>query len=345
MVTGCFLIAEAGVNHNGDVDTALRLVDAAARAGADAVKFQTFRAEKLVVAGAPKAEYQARQTGGGDQLSMLKALELSDDAHRALARRCAERKIEFLSTPFDEDAAEMLVGLGMRRIKVPSGELTNKPFLEFLAKFDRPMILSTGMATLAEAREAVVWIGRARKRRKLKAPLARMLTLLHCTSNYPAAPGDVNLHAMTALGKALKLPVGYSDHTEGVCISVAAAALGASLIEKHFTLDRSMPGPDHQASLTPEDLERLVAEVRAVGVALGDGVKAPRPSELPVRDLVRRSLTAARDLVAGEKLLAPDVALLRPGTGLPPKALASVLGRRLKHSLKMGALLKRSDLA
>lgn len=340
----CFVIAEAGVNHNGSEALALRLVDAAADAGADAVKFQTFRAEKLVRAGAPKAEYQQRQTGGGDQLSMLQALELSESAHRAVFARCAERGIEFLSTPFDAGSAAFLVELGMRRIKVPSGELTNRPFLEYLAGFDLPLIVSTGMATLDEVREAVGWIDAARAARGLTAALAGMVTVLHCTSNYPAAAEDVNLRAMCTLAAALDLPVGYSDHTLGIAVSTAAVALGASVIEKHYTLDRTLPGPDHPASLEPGELAELVRAVRTVGQALGDGVKAPRPAELAVRDVARRSVTLVRDLPAGHRLADGDLELLRPGTGIPPAALSGLPGRALRRALAAGTTLSWDDL-
>jgi len=341
----CYVIAEAGVNHNGSETLALDLVDAAAAAGADAVKFQTFRAEKLVKAGAAKAEYQARQTGSGDQLSMLRALELSEDAHRAILQRCAEQGIEFLSTPFDEESAVFLMGLGMARIKVPSGELTNRPFIEYLAGFDLPLIVSTGMATLEEVREAVDWVASARAARGFVAPLAERLILLHCTSNYPTAAEDVNLRAMAALAQFSGLPVGYSDHTPGIAVTTAAVALGAVVVEKHFTLDRNLPGPDHQASLEPDELAAMVSAVRIVEAALGDGVKVPRPKELAVRDVARRSIILARDLAAGQVLQLGDVSLLRPGTGIPPKYLGEVVGRSLRRDLTAGTLLVWADLA
>lgn len=340
----CFIIAEAGVNHNGSVDLALKLVEAAKRAGADAVKFQTFSAERLARPGAPKAEYQRRQTGDGDQFSMLKSLELPRADYRRLVDRCREVGIEFMSTPFDEDAADFLVSLGMQRVKIPSGEITNLPFLGHAARFGVPIVLSTGMSTLEEVDEAVSSIARARREKDLNEPLAQRLTLLHCTSNYPAAEVDVNLRAMQTLASRFGLPVGYSDHTAGTAIAVAAVAMGATVIEKHFTLDRGLPGPDHQASIESAELARMIAEIRIVETGLGDGRKIPRPSELPVRDLVRRSVTLVRNLPAGRVLVREDVALLRPGTGIPPKDLTRILGRRIRTPLSSGTVLEWEHL-
>lgn len=345
MASSTFIIAEAGVNHNGSEDLALQLVETAARQGADAVKFQTFSADKLVVRGARKAEYQARETGEGDQYSMLKALELSEAAHRRVFAKCQELGIEFMSTPFDEDAADFLLALGMRRIKVPSGEITNEPFLRFLAGKGVPMILSTGMADLAEIRRAVEVVAAAREQAGLRGPLHDVLTILHCTSNYPAACGDVNLRAMQTIAGETRLPVGYSDHTLGLAVSTAAVAMGATVIEKHFTLDRNLPGPDHKASLSPEELGALVRQIRDVEQALGSPEKRPTASELPVRALVRRSVTAVRAKRAGEILQAEDIALLRPGTGIPPAAMEQVLGRKLARDVPAGQSLEWTDLA
>ncbi len=341
----CFLIAEAGVNHNGSRDLALQLVDAAASAGADAVKFQTFRADNIVMPGTSKAEYQKTHTDTGDQLSMIRALELSEDDHTALAQHCAERKIEFMSTPFEPWATDLLIRLGMRRIKIASGELTNRPFLEFLARTGRPLILSTGMGTLDEVKRAVEWLRLARREAGSSEDPGGWLTVLHCTSNYPAAPEDVNLRAMLALNSALGVPIGYSDHTLGVEISFAAVAMGATVIEKHFTLDRSLPGPDHQASLDTQQLAALVAGVRAIEKAMGDGTKAPRPSELPVRDLVRRSAFAGRDLAAGAVVSEDDLRFLRPGTGIGPEYVRSIVGRKLARAVSAGTMLCWEDLA
>lgn len=337
-----FVIAEAGVNHNGSEELALQLVDTAARCGADAVKFQTFTADKLVRRGAPKAAYQAATTGEGDQHSMLAPLELSAAMHRALFDRCVMRGIEFMSTPFDEDAVDFLVALGMRRIKISSGEITNYPFLRHLARKDVQMILSTGMATLSEIEDATAVIRAERAAAGLCSPLQEILTVLHCTSNYPAALGDVNLRAIRTIADAIQVPVGYSDHTLGIAVSTAAVALGATVIEKHFTLDKSMPGPDHQASLAPEELAAMIAQIRAVELALGDPRKQPTAAELPVRELVRRSVTSSRDLDAGEPLQPGDVCLLRPGIGIPPSELDLVIGLSLKSPVKAGTTLNWS---
>jgi len=337
----CFVIAEAGVNHNGSVERALQLVDAAADSGADAVKFQTFRAEALVGAGVEKAAYQQAATGGGDQLEMLRALELDADAHVALLRRCAERGIEFMSTPFDEQALDFLVGLGMRRVKIPSGELTNRPFLRRIAATGLPLILSTGMGTLDEVREALDWIRGGRPAQW--STVSGDVTVLHCTSSYPAAFEDVNLLAMRTIAERLGVAVGYSDHTLGVEVATAAVALGAVVIEKHFTLDRSLPGPDHAASLEVAELAAMVRSIRAVEAALGDGVKAPRRAEIDVARLVRRSVAAAADRPAGHVLTPEDLTLLRPGTGIPPRDLESVIGRRLARPVARGRVLTPED--
>ena len=330
-----FVIAEAGVNHDGSLAKALRLVDIAAEAGADAVKFQTFRADDIVTPGTAKAAYQERQTGAGSQYDMIRALELDEDAHRAIARRCAERGIEFMSTPFDQWALDLLTGLGMKRIKIASGELTNKPLIEAAAALGLPIILSTGMATLAEVERAVGWIRAVRPEPDL--------TLLHCTSNYPAEAETINLRAMDSLA-ALGLPVGYSDHSLGLAVSIAAAARGATVIEKHFTEDPAADGPDHAASLTPAELAELVRALRTVGAALGDGVKQPSPSELEVRALVRRSAFVRRDLAEGEAVAAADVAFLRPAGGIGPEEVDRLIGSRAARPIAAGEKLAWGDL-
>lgn len=340
----CFIIAEAGVNHNGSEELAHGLVEAAAAAGADAVKFQTFSAEQLVRRGTETAAYQRSNAGETDQFAMLRRLELAPEALGRLKARADALGIEFMSTPFDVGAARLLVGLGMRRIKVPSGEITNLPLLEQLAEFGLPLVVSTGMADIAEVGEAVSAMGAARERAGCVTPLTEWLTLLHCTSNYPTRAEDVNLRAMLTLRERFQVPVGYSDHTEGAAIAVAAVALGASVVEKHFTLDRALPGPDHRASLAPGELAAMVREIRAVELGLGDGVKAPRPAELPVRDLVRRSVTLTRAVRRGERIDAADLALLRPGGGIPPKDLARVAGQRAARDLAAGSTLVWEDL-
>lgn len=339
----CFIIAEAGVNHNGSVDNALRLVDAAADAGADAVKFQTFSADRLVTPTAETAGYQKDRTGANDQLSMLRALELSPEAHRRLADRCGDRGIEFLSTPFDESAADFLISLGCRRLKIPSGEITNLPFLRFLAAKGLPLLLSTGMSDLSEVRAAVEVIAAARLSSGDTAPPAAWLTLLHCTSSYPAPLADVNLRAMGTLADAFRLPVGYSDHTRGVSVAPLARALGAGVIEKHFTLDRTQRGPDHAASLEPNELKILVRSVRDVDVSLGSSEKKPTPAEMEMRRVARRSLVLAVDVPAGIPLARGHIAVRRPGTGLSPARLEETLGRRLRRAGRAGDVLTAED--
>lgn len=343
-MTPCFVIAEAGVNHNGSADLALQLVEAAARTGADAVKFQTFTADGLVTPGTVKAAYQEANTGAGDQYSMLRQLELPQTVYAALWRRATELGIEFMSTPFDEKAADMLIALGMKRLKIPSGELTNFPLLEYVATKNMPMILSTGMGTMAEVQEAIAVIKSTRAHLGFGTDLSDMLTLLHCTSNYPAAAAEVNLRAMHTLRAATKLPVGYSDHTQGTLTAIAAVAAGAVVLEKHFTLDGSLPGPDHRASLEPAEFTDMVRQIRSIEVMLGSGDKAPCAAELPIRALVRRSVTLKRALKANAPITAQDIVLLRPGTGIQPKDLANVIGKRAARDLPVDTILQWSDL-
>jgi N,N'-diacetyllegionaminate synthase len=340
-----FIIAEAGVNHNGDEKMALALVEAAAKSGADAVKFQTFSADKLTRKGAAKAEYQKQATGDGDQHGMLKALEMSESLHQRLFSHCTKLGIEFMSTAFDEESLHFLVTLGIKRIKVPSGEITNAPLLRHMAGKGLPLIVSTGMAELSEVVTAVDAIRAARTAHGFAEPLAEMVTILHCTSNYPTDSADVNLRAMNTMARATGLPVGYSDHTLGLAVSTGAVALGAAVIEKHFTLDSELPGPDHRASLEPDQLSALVRQIRDVEVALGSDVKAPTPSELPVRDLVRRSVTTVRSLAAGATVGKGDVTLMRPGTGIPPVDLDKVIGRKSARNISAGETLTWSDIA
>ncbi len=333
-----FVIAEAGVNHNGSDALAVRLVDAAADAGADAVKFQTFRAEGLATAGAPKAAYQKVRGAKRreSQLDMLKRLELSEKGHRRALARAKARGILFLSTPFDEESADFLARLGVPLFKLPSGEITNHPLLRHVARKRRPIILSTGMSTLAEVREAVSVLRRAG---------CKDLTLLHCVSSYPADPKDANLRAMSTMERAFRLPVGWSDHTIGAATSIAAVALGASIIEKHFTLDTSLPGPDHAMSLDPRELRTFVAALREAASSLGDGVKRPRPCEEPIRRVARRSLVLREARPKGARLTAADLTSKRPGTGLPPSRLLSVVGRRLRRAVPADRPLRAEDLA
>jgi N-acetylneuraminate synthase/N,N'-diacetyllegionaminate synthase len=326
-----FVIAEAGVNHNGDPALAHQLIEIAAAAGADAVKFQTFRSEALVSRHAPKAPYQVETTGGAEsQLDMLRRLELSGETFVALAEACRRRGLLFLSSPFDIASADDLEALGVVAFKTGSGELTNLPLLEHLAAKGRPIIVSTGMATLDEVETAVATV------RGRGTPLA----LLHCVSAYPAPPEECNLRAMDSLRERFGCPVGFSDHTPGITVAVAAIARGASILEKHFTVDRSLPGPDHRASLDPGELTALIAAVRQVEAALGDGQKRPTPAELPTRTVARKSLVAARALRRGEALTAAAVAVKRPGTGIAPGDLPRALGRRLRRDLDVDEVIE-----
>lgn len=317
----CFVIAEAGVNHNGDPDLALRLVDAAADAGADAVKFQTFTANAIATATAGRATYQERLTGIGSQREMLRGLELPWETWTALKTRAAERGIAFLSTPFDPPSAELLARLGLDAFKISSGDLTCHPLLKQVAATGRPMILSTGMADLDEVADAVTVLA------------GHPMALLHCVSSYPAPVDAANLRAMDTLSRRFAVPVGWSDHTLGWEVTVAAVARGACIVEKHLTIDRDLPGPDHQASLDSTQFTAMVKAVRAVEASLGDGFKQPHPSELEARRIARKSLVAARDLPAGTKLAEGDLACMRPGDGFSPVRLPDVLGRRLARAL------------
>jgi N-acetylneuraminate synthase/N,N'-diacetyllegionaminate synthase len=328
------IIAEAGVNHNGDLERARRMVIAAAEAGADYVKFQAFRAEEICAAEATAAPYQQTNTGIASQFDLLRDLELPIEAFAVLAETCRSAGIGFLCTPFDVGFTEALLALGMDRIKVPSGEITNLPALRRFASFGLPVLLSTGMATLAEVETAVTALAEAG---------AGPVTLLHCTSLYPAPIETINLRAMVAMAEHLRLPVGYSDHSIGDHVAIAAVALGASVIEKHFTLDRSLPGPDHRASLEVPELAELVRKCRETVIALGDGRKQPVAAERETAALVRRSWHATRDLAAGDVISAADVTLKRPASGLA--ATVSPVGRRIVRPVAAGQPLRQQDLA
>lgn len=332
-----FVIAEAGVNHNGQTDMALRLCDAALASGADAVKFQTFRAEDLVVRGAPTAQYQQRQTGAQDQFAMLQSLELDEAAHRQIKAHCDAIGLEFFSTPFSVAALDMLVGLGVRRLKMSSGELTHRALVEHAAATQLPLLLSTGMATMQEIGEALTWVQAARGHQ-------RDVVLMHCTSAYPAEDASLNLRAMEHMRCTFNLPVGYSDHSIGLEAPLAAAALGACVIEKHLTLDCQLPGPDHSASLEPEPFARMVAGLRRVQAMRGDGVKAPRSEELDTARVARRSVVALQELAAGTVLRADMLGCRRPATGIAPRDLQAVVGLRLRHAVAQGVALNWSDL-
>lgn len=332
----CFIIAEAGVNHNGDVILAKQLVDAAVAAGADAVKFQTFKTAHLVSPSAPKTHYQLTTTGTDEsQFDMLRKLELSAESHHELLHYCQTRNILFMSTPFDKESVDFLHQLGVAVFKIGSGEVTNWPLLSYIAHKEKPVILSTGMSYLSEVVEAV---------NVMRVAGNQQIIVLHCVTNYPTEPSMVNLRAIHTLSAALQIPVGYSDHTIGTTISIAAAAMGACVIEKHFTLDKTLSGPDHLASLEPYELKAMVQGIRTVEQASGNGIKVPAHTETENRKIVRRSLAAVTDLAAGKILVNADLRALRPATGISPIHIQQVVGRMLKNPINRGQFISWDDL-
>jgi len=346
------IIAEAGVNHNGSIEMATKLIDVAAEAGADIVKFQTFKAEKVISKNAPKADYQKQTTDKGEsQLEMVRKLELDEAAHRVLIEHCRLRHVEFLSTPFDFDSIDLLANkLNLARLKIPSGEVTNGPYLLCMAQSGKPVIFSTGMSTLGEVETAlgVLTFGylqtgqkpslagfqeayRSEAGRKI---LLEKVTLLHCTTEYPAPFKEVNLRAMATMKAAFGLPVGLSDHTPGIAAPIAAVALGACVVEKHFTLDKNLPGPDHKASLEPGELKAMVAAIRQVEMALGDGRKIPSPSELKNRDIARKSLVANGEILKGNLFSEKNISIKRPGDGISPMRYWDLIGETAKRDYR-----------
>lgn len=314
-----FIIAEAGVNHNGSLDNAKRMVECAAEAGADAIKFQTFKAETLVCKNAQKAEYQKEATGNEEsQFEMLKKLELTEEEYEELKRYCGEKHIMFLSTPFDLDSLRYLNEIGIEIIKIPSGEITNYPYLREIGKLRKPIIMSTGMSTMAEVEEAV---------EVLQMNGARDITLLHCNTQYPTPYGDVNLRAMLALKDKFHTEVGYSDHTLGIEVPIAATAMGATVIEKHFTLDRGMEGPDHKASLEPDELKCMIQSIRNIERAMGTGIKEPTNSEYKNILVARKSIVARKQIQAGEIFTEENITTKRPGDGMSPMRWNEVIGK------------------
>ncbi len=334
MTAKVFVIAEAGVNHNGRLDIAKTMIDAASDAGADAVKFQTFTAEKVISKYAPKAEYQRKATDKNEsQFEMIKRLELDRKAHRILIEHCGRRKIMFLSTPFDLESIGLLNTLGLSIFKIPSGEITNLPYLRKTGSLRRKVILSTGMADLGEIEDAIEVLVDAGTVRK-------DITVLHCTAEYPAPIKDVNLRAMRSIGKAFAVNVGYSDHTRGIEVPIAAAALGATIIEKHFTLDRTMSGPDHKASLEPDELKMMIEAIRNIEKALGDGIKRPALSELKNKSIVRKSIAASQNIKKGEFFSVKNIIPKRPGTGISPMRWDEVLGKVAQRDFLMDELIE-----
>lgn len=335
------IIAEAGVNHNGDINTAKKLVDAASEAGADYVKFQTFKADKIVSPGAKKADYQSKNIGDEDDLqyNMLKNLELSDQDHRELLTYCKEKEIKFFSTAFDVEGVRYLQHLGLDIFKSPSGEITNYPYLKELAKTGKPLILSTGMASLGEIEDALNVLEKNGCTRE-------NITVLHCNTEYPTPMKDVNLKAMNTISNAFGVKIGYSDHTVGIEVPISAVALGATIIEKHFTLDRNLPGPDHKASLEPDELKAMVKAIRNAEVAIsGNGRKEPSNSEIKNKAIARKSIHLAKDMKSGEVITEDALISLRPGEGISPMEWEKIIGRKLSTDKAGFDMLKWSDLS
>ncbi|MEI7676510.1 MAG: N-acetylneuraminate synthase [Bacteroidales bacterium] len=329
-----YIIAEAGVNHNGDINMAKRLIEVAKAAGADAVKFQTFKTELLVSKNAPKADYQKATTGAAEnQFDMIKKLELSAEDHAVLIDYCREVEIEFLSSPFDLESIDLLHEIGLPLFKIPSGEITNLPYLKKIAAFNKRVILSTGMSTLQEVEEAVnLIVANGTDKNKI--------TLLHCNTEYPTPYEDVNLKAMQTLKETFGVEVGYSDHTQGIEVAIAAVALGATVIEKHFTLDKSLPGPDQLASLDPQELKQMVNGIRHIEKALGNGIKEVSSSEKKNIAIARKSIVAAVDIKKGELFSEKNIEVKRPGNGISPMKWESVLGEIAKRDFLADELIE-----
>lgn len=329
-----FIIAEAGVNHNGSLEIARKLIDAAVEARADAVKFQTFKAERLVSRSALKAEYQKKTTDTDEsQFDMIKRLELNEDAHKGLMGYCRDKGIIFLSSPFDLESIDLLNKLGIEIFKIPSGEITNLPYLRNIGRLEKKVILSTGMADLEEIGNAINVLTECGTRKD-------DITVLHCNTEYPTPFEDVNLVAMLTIRDVFKVKVGYSDHTPGIEAPVAAVALGAEVIEKHFTLDKRMKGPDHKASLEPDELKAMVHAIRNIEKALGDGVKKPSPSELKNKPVVRKSIIAARDIRKGETFTEGNITVKRPGTGISPMEWDKVIGSKAVRDFQKDEIIE-----
>jgi len=316
-----FIIAEAGVNHNGSIDMAKKLIDVAAEAGADAVKFQTFKTDKTVSRKAQKADYQKNTTDAGEtQYDMVKKLELDVSTHKELMSYCLEKNIMFLSTPFDHDSIDLLDELGLKIFKIPSGEITNLPYLRHIGKLNKEIIMSTGMADIGEIEDALDILVNAGTDKN-------NITVLHCNTEYPTPMTDVNLRAMQTIANTFKISrTGYSDHTLGIEVPVAAVALGAKVIEKHFTLDKTLPGPDHQASLEPQELKLMIESIRNIEKALGDGIKKPSKSETPNKTIVRKSIVAKKAIKKGEILSEDNLSIKRPGNGISPMRWDEIIG-------------------
>ena len=328
------IIAEAGVNHNGDIGLARQLIDAAAQAGADLVKFQTFNADRQVTRTAKKADYQTQTTGSNEsQHEMLRLLELTEEMHHQLIAHCAARNIGFFSTGFDVESVDLLLSLGQEHFKIPSGEITNLPYLRHIGQLSKNVILSTGMATLGDIEAAIDVLEQAGTARA-------QITVLHCTTEYPTPMNEVNLRAIQSIHAAFGVAVGYSDHTQGIEVAIAAVAMGATVIEKHFTHDRSLPGPDHKASLEPKELKAMVTAIRNIEVALGDGIKRLTPSEARNKPVAHKSLVASQAIKAGEAFSAQNITTKRPGTGVSPMRWDEVIGRAASRDFVADELIE-----
>ena len=328
------IIAEAGVNHNGDVDLAHKLIDAALDSGADIIKFQSFNPSLIATSDAVKANYQIKNTKNDEsQQEMLRKLQLSDEEHYDLIKHCQEKKIEFLSTAFDDESIELLRKLPLKRIKIPSGEITNLPYLRKLVSLNRPFIISTGMSTLSEIKSSLDEIYKCGVQK-------RDITLLHCSSEYPAPIEKVNLNAMITIKKTFGVDIGYSDHTKGIEIAIAAAALGAKVIEKHLTLDNDLQGPDHKASIEPKEFKKMVENIRNIDKALGNGEKIPSDIEVENRKVIRKSIVAARAIKKGEIFSVSNLVSKRPGTGISPMQWDLILGKKSNYNFQKDDLIK-----
>ena len=334
MISRTLIIAEAGVNHNGDLELAKKLINIAAEAGADLVKFQTFNADRLSTSTAKKAFYQTQATDSREsQHEMLRRLELTEDMHKELIAHCAARNIGFFSTGFDIKSVDLLLSFGQNHFKIPSGEITNLPYLRHIGQLGRPVILSTGMATMDEIRSALRILENSGTPKK-------SITVLHCTTEYPAPMPEVNLRAMISIRDKFEVKVGFSDHTLGIEVAIAAVAMGATLIEKHFTLDRNLLGPDHKASLEPSELKSMVTAIRNIEVALGDGIKRPTPSEAKNIPIVRKSIVASKSIQLGEVFTTKNLTTKRPGTGISPMRFDEVLGKRARRNFAEDDLIE-----
>ena len=334
MTKQTLIIAEAGVNHNGDLDLAKKLIDVAAEAGVDLVKFQTFNANRLVTRTANKADYQTQNTNIYEsQQEMLRRLELTEEMHTELIAHCAARNIGFFSTGFDIESINLLLSLGQNHFKIPSGEITNLPYLRHIGQFGKTVILSTGLATLGDIEAAIDVLEQAGTARA-------QITVLHCTTEYPTPMNEVNLRAMQSINSAFCVEVGYSDHTPGIEVAIAAVAMGATVIEKHFTLDRNLPGPDHKASLEPAELKAMVAAIRNIEVALGDGIKRVTPSEARNRPVARKSLVASKAIKSGDVFSSENITTKRPGTGISPMRWDEVMGRTAPRNFSADELIE-----